>query len=121
QHLLPDEVVQTAMIRRLTAALFLLVLLGSSGPAGFPELLLALVLVLFAAKIGGDLAIRSGQPEVLGELAVGLLLGNLHHLGLLTFEFFKSTPALEALSELGVILLLFQVGLETNISEMRKV
>lgn len=83
--------------------------------------LVSLITVLLAAKIGGDLFVRIGQPEVLGEIVVGLLLGNLSHFGINTFEYIKHDQILEILSELGVIILLFEVGLETNLKEMTKV
>ena len=83
--------------------------------------LLSLVVVLFAAKLGADIAVRLKQPEVLGELVVGVIIGNLALIGIDSLEFLKHDAALEILSELGVILLLFEVGLETNIKEMAKV
>lgn len=83
--------------------------------------LLALVIMLIAAKLGGDLAIRCKQPEVLGELIVGVILGNLALLGIEDLEFLLHDRSLEILSELGVILLLFEVGLETSVSEITKV
>ena len=101
--------------------LLLFSLCGSGGNSALTGILLALVIVLLAAKIGGDIAVRFGQPEVLGELVVGVLLGNLVLLGVDSLEFLKHQTALEVLSELGVILLLFEVGLETSVSEMLKV
>jgi Kef-type K+ transport system membrane component KefB len=83
--------------------------------------LLALAAVLLAAKIGGDIMVRLGQPEVLGELIVGILLGNLALLGIDTFHFLREDLALEILSELGVILLLFEVGLHTTVPDMLRV
>ena len=85
------------------------------------KVLLGLVIVLLAAKLGGDLALRMGQPEVLGELVVGVVLGNLGIIGFDFFEFLKHDEGLKVLSELGVILLLFEVGLETSVVEMLKV
>lgn len=95
----------------------------SGGGHGGPVIpvLLHLVVILLAAKIGGDIAIRLGQPEVLGELVVGVFLGSLSLVGFDAFETLKSSKAIEILSELGVILLLFEVGLETNVKEMTKV
>lgn len=83
--------------------------------------LLALAVVLLAAKIGGDIMVRLHQPEVLGELLVGILLGNLALLGIDTFHFLREDLVLEILSELGVILLLFEVGLHTTIPDMLRV
>ena len=83
--------------------------------------LLALALIILAAKLGGDLMVRLRQPEVLGELVVGIILGNLSLLGIHTFDFLRHNLVLEMLSELGVILLLFEVGLHTTIPDMLRV
>jgi Kef-type K+ transport system membrane component KefB len=85
------------------------------------QVLVAIVVILLAAKIGGDAASRVGQPAVLGELVVGVVLGNLALLGLNWFEPIKHYHTIEILAELGVILLLFEVGLESNLGEMMKV
>jgi len=83
--------------------------------------LLGLVVLLFAAKLGGDLCERIGQPAVLGELLFGVLLGNLDWLGYDQFVHLKHDPAIELLAELGVILLLFEVGLESSVRDMLSV
>jgi Kef-type K+ transport system membrane component KefB len=85
------------------------------------SVLLALAVVLLAAKVGGDIMVRLRQPEVLGELIVGIVLGNLALLGIQTFNFLRQDLVLEILSELGVILLLFEVGLHTTIPDMLRV
>ena len=84
-------------------------------------LLVALAVILASAKVGGDLAVRLRQPAVLGELTAGVLLGNLGLLGLGWAESFKTMPTLDTLAELGVILLLFEVGLESTVRDMMKV
>jgi Kef-type K+ transport system membrane component KefB len=97
---------------------------GSSGGAGHGELLnvlLELLIIMLAAKLGGDLVERFGQPAVLGELLFGMIIGNLHLLGVEWFEFFKTSGPLEILAEIGVVLLLFEVGLETTVKEMMSV
>ena len=85
------------------------------------QLLLGLVLILVGAKLGGEIFERMRQPAVLGELLVGILLGNLGMLGFHVLDFLKTAEGLAALAELGVILLLFEVGLESNLTEMRRV
>lgn len=85
------------------------------------QLLIGLVLILVGAKLGGALFERAGQPAVLGEILFGILLGNLGLLGYQGLEFLRHNQAVVALSELGVIILLFEVGLESNIHEMRRV
>ncbi|UCG60903.1 MAG: cation:proton antiporter [Candidatus Zixiibacteriota bacterium] len=96
---------------------------GSAGDHGGPVLgiLLDLIVILLAAKLGGDLFERVHQPAVLGELVMGMVIGNLHLLGLDVFEPFKHDITLEILAELGVIILLFEVGLESSVKEMMSV
>ncbi len=85
------------------------------------EVLLGLIVILLAAKIGGDIVERFHQPAVLGELIFGMIIGNLSLVGIDVFEPFKYSMTLEVLAEIGVIILLFQVGLESSIAEMMKV
>jgi Kef-type K+ transport system membrane component KefB len=84
-------------------------------------LLLALSVILVAAKLGGHLAAKLGQPPVLGELAAGVVLGNLTLLGFSGLEYLKTDAAVDMIARLGVILLLFQVGLESTVGQMMKV
>ena len=84
-------------------------------------LVLALALILVGAKLGGDLAVRIGQPSVLGELVFGVLIGNLTLLGFSDLEFLKTDPFIDMLARLGVLILLFEVGLESTVREMMKV
>jgi Kef-type K+ transport system membrane component KefB len=87
----------------------------------FLPILGVLVLVLLGAKLGGALFLRFGQSAVLGELTVGILIGNLGLIGLPGVEAFVETPGLEILAEIGVLFLLFEVGLESDVGEMLKV
>jgi Kef-type K+ transport system membrane component KefB len=80
-----------------------------------------LAVILLAALVGGDLAARLGQPAVLGELLVGVLLGNLSVVGVPWLEPLKSDVHVDLLARLGVLLLLFEVGLESTVSQMLKV
>ncbi|MDB4947049.1 MAG: Na(+)/H(+) antiporter [Labilithrix sp.] len=79
---------------------------------------LFLALVIVTAKLGGEIALRVKQPAVLGELVAGVLLGNLP-LGALQAE--ARGPVLGFAAELGVMLLLFQVGLESSVGQMVRV
>ncbi len=92
---------------------------GHGGPV--LGILISLVVILLAAKLGGDVFERFEQPAVLGELILGMLIGNLHLVGIDIFEPFKHDLTLEVLAELGVIILLFEVGLESSVREMMKV
>ena len=85
------------------------------------SVVLALAVILAAAKLGGDVAARMGQPPVLGELIAGILLGNAHLAGIPWFHSFAADPMLEVLAQLGVLILLFQVGLESTVRDMLKV
>jgi len=81
---------------------------------------LYIAIILIAAKIS-SLVERVGQPSVLGELVMGVILGNLVLIGITFFEPIKIDPIITFLSELGVVILLFQIGLESNINEMKQV
>ena len=85
------------------------------------QLLWMLALVIAAAKIGGELAVRARQPAVLGELLVGVVLGNLPLAGVHGLASLAHAPALDILARLGLIVLLFQVGLSSTIREMMRV
>ncbi|MSO20307.1 MAG: cation:proton antiporter [Acidobacteria bacterium] len=82
---------------------------------------LSLAVILLGAKLGGHLATRMGQPSVLGELAMGVVLGNLSLFGFTALDYLKTDPSIDMLSKLGVILLLFMVGLESTVAQMLKV
>ncbi len=84
-----------------------------------PTLLLSLAAILLGAKLLGDLAERIGQPAVLGELIAGVLLGP-SLLGIIPLEG-SLAEVLHVVAELGVILLLFEIGLETDLREMFRV
>jgi Kef-type K+ transport system membrane component KefB len=77
-----------------------------------------LAFVLMAAKLAGEAMQRLGQPAVLGELSVGILLGNLPLLGGPSLAEAAQGETVTVLAELGAILLLFQVGLESTPREM---
>jgi Kef-type K+ transport system membrane component KefB len=87
----------------------------------FAFLTLALAVILVAAKIGGALASRLAQPAVLGELVIGIVLGNLALVGFTALEPIKTDELVGMLAELGVVILLFEVGLESTIRDMLKV
>src|SRR5690606_10732413 len=75
-----------------------------------------LVAILVTAKVLGELAERVGQPAVLGELLAGVVLG-VSVLGVLD----PTTEVIHLLAEVGVVLLLFQIGLETNLGTLLRV
>jgi Kef-type K+ transport system membrane component KefB len=81
--------------------------------------LLVLAAVLTSAKLLGEAAERIGQPAVLGELLAGVLLGG-SVLGIVPAEG-PAAEIIRVLAELGVLLLLFEIGLETDLREMFRV
>ncbi len=82
----------------------------------FGHLLLVLAAMLAAAKILGDLCERVGQPAVIGEMVAGILLGP-SLIGMVD----PSDPVIVAFAQLGVLILLFQIGLETDLRKLFKV
>jgi Kef-type K+ transport system membrane component KefB len=86
-----------------------------SDPA-FPHLLITLVALLAAAKALGSIAQRFGQPAVVGELIAGVLLGT-SFLGLVD----PANPIIQSLAELGVLVLLFEIGLHTDLKSLMNV
>jgi Kef-type K+ transport system membrane component KefB len=96
---------------------------GGSGHAGFGPLLFSLAVLVLAAKIGGLLAERAGQPPVLGELVAGIGLSNLAFLvpGMSAFTAGSADPTLAFLAQVGVLILLFDVGLETDLRALARV
>lgn len=92
---------------------------ASIDPAASVALRLALLLV--AAKLGGDVATRIGQPAVLGEITIGIALGNLSLLGISDLEPIEHDMFIDLLAHLGALLLLFEIGLESTVGEMLKV
>lgn len=93
---------------------------GGENSAMFAETFFWIAVILIAAKLS-SLVERFGQPSVLGELIIGVVLGNLALLGLTTFEPLRHNEIIAFLAELGVVILLFQIGLESNISQMKRV
>lgn len=82
------------------------------------QAMMILVLIIVAAKLGGELMGRMGQPPVLGELLIGVLLGNLNLLGVTLLDPLKNSSPLRILAEIGAILLLFEVGVESDLIQL---
>jgi len=87
----------------------------------FLQLAILLVIILLTAKMAGYLAIQLGQPSVLGELVVGILLGpsllNLLHLPV--FDEKLMEEILKLIGGIGVLLLMFLAGLELHVNELQ--
>ena len=86
-----------------------------------PTVLIGVAVMLVAAKICGEIFERFRQPGVLGELSAGIIIGNLVLFGFMGAEPLKTNETIAALAELGVIILLFEVGLESDLKEMIEV
>ncbi|WP_306590412.1 cation:proton antiporter [Geothrix sp. 21YS21S-4] len=82
--------------------------------------LLLLALLWLSAKAGGELAVRLKLPAVTGELAAGLALAALHRAWPVVPDV-AASPAAELLGGLGVVVLMFAVGLESTVPQMLKV
>ena len=76
--------------------------------------LLDLAILLLSAKVFGILARKIGAPEVVGEIVAGLLVGPA------VLGFVKGSDFLTMMAEIGVIMLMFEAGLGTNLKELRK-
>ncbi|MCA1643762.1 MAG: cation:proton antiporter, partial [Acidobacteria bacterium] len=86
-----------------------------------PLVLVGVAAMLVVAKLCGEAFERLRQPAVLGELCGGILLGALGLAGVGAIETLKADATVNALAEIGVIILLFEVGLESNLGELLEV
>ncbi|MCC7476861.1 cation:proton antiporter [bacterium] len=96
------------------------------------QLVLLLALIVLSSKLAGALSLRLGQPAVFGKILLGLLLGptflNILHWQIGQFALFGAADGsshllgtVHDLAELGVLLLMFMAGLETNLKELKAV
>ncbi len=83
----------------------------------FPLIFLWIAVILMLAKVS-SLIERVGQPAVLGELLIGVVLGSLYLFGINFFEDIKTNEIIHFLAELGVVILLFQIGIESSVQTM---
>ncbi len=79
------------------------------------QVFLNLAIILFLARIFGEVFERLGIPSVIGEISVGIALGPS------LFGLVSPNESLKLLAELGIILLLFQIGLEADLEKIREV
>jgi Kef-type K+ transport system membrane component KefB len=84
------------------------------------EILLALFAIFVAAQVGAEIAQRLKLPGVVGEIVAGCAIGPAA-LGLVSSEQIAGGMPLDVLAEIGVVLLLFSVGLETRLDDLKKV
>ena len=108
----------------------LLVLLGveplwalqtSTGDSEVARFLFVLAIMLLAGKLSGEMFERLGQPAVVGELIAGVILGG-SMLGIIPVAPDDSlTEIIKLFAEIGVLILLFEIGLETDLKQMFRV
>ena len=78
------------------------------------EFILSLILIIIATKLGGQVSIRVGQPAVLGKLLAGILIGPA------VLGWVQNGELIDYFAEIGVLLLMFIAGLETDIEQLSK-
>ena len=91
------------------------------GHGASPLVLIGLAVILLLSNFFSEIFQYFGQPSVLGELIAGIFLGNLILVGVDYAEPLKTDVVIQTLAQLGIIILLFEVGLETDFDEMKKV
>ncbi|MEC1695513.1 cation:proton antiporter [Schinkia azotoformans] len=77
-------------------------------------IIIQLAIILITAKIAGSISVKLGQPSVLGQLIAGILIGPA------VFGFVEGNDFIDEMSTLGVIILMFIAGLETDIKEFKQ-
>jgi Kef-type K+ transport system membrane component KefB len=112
-----------SIFRYTAIAAFLLLMappaFGAGGGEEVPHTFIVLAGMFVLGKLLGEVAERIGQPAVLGELLAGVILGRTF-LGLVPMEG-VGADYIYLLAELGVVLLLFEIGLETDLKQMFQV
>lgn len=93
---------------------WLAVLIYNKGVDRKMEFVLYLTLIILFTKVAGDLSVRLGQPAVLGKLIVGIILGPA------VLGWVQDGEFIHYISEIGVLLLMFIAGLETDLDQLRK-
>ncbi len=78
------------------------------------EFITQLIIIIIATKLAGDLSIRLGQPSVLGTLLVGILIGPA------ALNWIEPSELIDTFSMIGVLLLMFFAGLETDLEQLKK-
>jgi len=97
------------------------VLVAASGGEDTVRFFAILGLMIAAGRLSAELFERVGQPPVLGELLAGILLGPSLLNVIPTAAGDPLTPVIVLLAEIGVVVLLFEIGLETDLRQMRRI
>jgi Kef-type K+ transport system membrane component KefB len=93
---------------------------GSGGHGSTGVIFLFLAILLIASKLGGIVE-KFGQPAVIGEIAAGVFLSFLAFSGFSLMNDIRHSETMAFIAELGAVILLFQIGLETQMKKMAKV
>ena len=120
-------------MRWFILALFLILILVTGvsaseavGSIDIPHIILGLAIMLLAAKIGGEIAERKfKQPGVLGELLAGVVispfaLGPYLGFNVIPGEIMPISPEIDLIGQIGVVILLFLAGIETDVKQFMK-
>jgi Kef-type K+ transport system membrane component KefB len=120
-------------MRKITIALLIILMLvpislasESVGSIDIPHVVLSLAIMLLAAKIGGEIAERKfKQPGVLGELLAGVIispfaLGPYLGFNVIPGEIMPISPEIDLIGQIGVVILLFLAGIETDVKQFMK-
>ncbi|RKD24664.1 sodium:proton antiporter [Ammoniphilus oxalaticus] len=78
------------------------------------EFILQISIVLLATKIAGHISVRLGQPSVLGKIIIGIIIGPA------LLGWIQDTQIIAVFSQIGVLLLMFLAGLETDLDDLSK-
>ncbi len=96
----------------------------ASGSIDVPHVILSLAIMLFVAKIGGEIAERLKQPGVLGELIAGVIISPFALGPYLGFSLYPGvipiSPEIDLIGQIGVVILLFLAGIETDVEQFLK-
>ncbi|MEE9175249.1 MAG: cation:proton antiporter, partial [Thermodesulfobacteriota bacterium] len=95
--------------------------LEQSGHYSIEHFFIALALILIFSKVFGELAERIKQPSVLGELVAGIILGGSVLAVVPSVAGMAGYDTFHLLAEVGVAILLFEIGLETDLKDLIKV
>ena len=120
-------------MRKILLALLLFLILvpvalasGAVGSIDVPHVVLSIAIMLLAAKIGGEIAERKfKQPGVLGELLAGVVispfaLGPYLGFNVIPGEIMPISPEIDLIGQIGVVILLFLAGIETDVKQFMK-
>ncbi|MDT2045892.1 cation:proton antiporter, partial [Priestia flexa] len=77
-------------------------------------IVLQIVLILLATKVAGQISVKLGQPSVLGKIMVGIIIGPA------VLGWIHDDEIIKTFSEIGVLLLMFLAGLETNLKVLNE-